>query len=127
MNRTFGLLVLLGVAGGAVHMYKRHDVAQQQEQAAAAARVLPDRSVIDVYGRPGCAYTRRMLTELEQAQVPIRFHNIDYPQIQAAFQDRFAGSGLATARGYALPIVAVAGQQLARPQPSSVVYAYQHR
>jgi len=59
--------------------------------------------------------------------VPIRFHNIDYPHTQAAFQDRFAGSGLATSRGYALPIIAVAGQALARPQPSSVVYAYRHR
>lgn len=127
MNRILGLLVLLGVAGGAMHVYKRHDAVKQQEQAATAARVLPDRSVIDVYGRPGCAYTQRMLSELEQANVPIRFHNIDYPHTQAAFQDRFAGSGLATSRGYALPIIAVAGQALARPQPSSVVYAYRHR
>ncbi len=127
MNRILWMLLLLGVAGGAAQMYTRYNAEQELLQAAADAKVLPDRNVIDVYGRPGCAYTSGMLADLEQAGVPIRFHNIDYPYKQAAFQERFAGSGLATERGYALPIIAVAGQQLARPQSSSVLYAYRNR
>jgi hypothetical protein len=145
MNRTLVLLVVLGVAGGVWHFHKQSKAVDQSADAAAmspvsaplapamdapassATRGVAGGNPVDVYGRTGCGYTRKMIAELERTGIPMRFHDIDYPQTRAAFQERFADSGLATSRGYALPVIAVAGQELARPQPSSVIYAYRHR
>ncbi len=139
MNRMLVLLFVLGVAGGAWHFHSRSrpaEAAPEPPPMAVAAsdaagmplpRAVAGGSMVDVYGRTSCGYTRRMISELQRAGVPMRFHDIDEPATRGVFLGRFANSGLATARGLALPVVSVAGQDLARPSPDSVIYAARPR
>lgn len=137
MNRVVILLLVLGVLGGVLHVKNRYIVpavrqaalaAQAGQAAAAGSAARPaNGQVIEVYGRNACGYTRRMLAELQAAQVPVAYHDIDAPAVEAAFQARFADAGLMHNGSYALPVVAVAGQSLARPSPGSVIYRYNAR
>lgn len=137
MNRVVILLLVLGVLGGVLHVKNRYIVpavrqaalaAQAGQATAAGSAARPaNEQVIEVYGRNACGYTRRMLAELQAAQVPVRYHDIDAPAVEAAFQARFADAGLMHNGSYALPVVAVAGQSLARPSPGSVIYRYNAR
>ncbi len=126
MNRTFVLLMVLCVAGGLLHLRK-----QWRSEEPAPVPVAPvvqpvSGRAVDVYGRTGCGYTRRMIERLQADGVPMRFHDLDHASVNRAFHERFADAGLATSRGYALPVVAVSGQRLARPDPSSVIYAFRN-
>lgn len=143
MNRVVILLLVLGVLGGVLHVKNRYIVpavrqaalasqagqdGQAGQAAAAGSAARPaNGQVIEVYGRNACGYTRRMLAELQAAQVPVAYHDIDAPAVEAAFQARFADAGLMHNGSYALPVVAVAGQSLARPSPGSVIYRYNAR
>jgi hypothetical protein len=49
------------------------------------------------------------------------YRDIDDPAIQAEFQQRFAGKGLAGDRGFALPIVEVNGHASSRPDPTGLL------
>lgn len=74
-----------------------------------------------VYGRDNCAYTRNTLAALRSGNVPVRYVNIDYADASDAFHEKYDGTGLAGSRGYALPVVEVAGRASMRPDPDAVV------
>lgn len=127
MNRAFVLLMVLGVAGGLLHFRN-----QWRSRAPAPAPVEPVAQVVsgravEVYGRTNCGYTRRMIERLQAANVPMRFHDLDHAEVSREFHERFSNAGLATSsRGYPLPVVAVSGQKLARPDPESVIYVFRN-
>jgi hypothetical protein len=131
MNRTMVLLLVLGVAGGVLHVknrfFKRPAPTEIELVQAMPADAVPRGAVVEVYGRNGCAITRRMLVDLKTANVPVRYHDIDAVQELAGFHARFENAGLMRNGSYALPVVAVAGQSYARPSSSSVVYRYNAR
>jgi len=131
MNRIVVLLLILGTLGGVLHLrnlFFKHRAGQQQAVAPlAAAGAAAQGRAVDVYGRDGCGFTRRMLADLQAANVPVRYHDIDVPAEQAAFHARFENAGVMRDGRYALPVVAVAGQSIARPSSSSVVYRYNAR
>jgi len=130
MNRIMVLLLLLGVAGGVLHVKQRvfgaRPVAAPMAEVA-PAQIVAERHSVAVFGRDGCSITRRMLDELAAARVPVRYHDIDHPAIQNAFHQRFKHAGLMRDGSYPLPIVEVAGQAYARPSPGSVIYRFQSR
>lgn len=137
MHRTLVLLLILGVLGGVLQVRKRYfsappplaeQAAPAVSQGAPALAALPaDGQLVEVYGRDACGYTRRMLADLQAANVPVRYHDIDNPSVEAAFHERFEHAGLMHDGSYALPVVAVAGQSLARPSPGAVIYRYNAR
>ena len=132
MNRTFVLLMVLCVAGGLLHLRNQlrgeppRDEHPAPVPAAAVMPVVASGRAVDVYGRTSCGYTRQMIERLQAASVPMRFHDIDHAEVNRAFHKRFSGAGMETSRGYALPVVAVAGQRLARPDPATVIYAFRN-
>lgn len=136
MNRTIVLLMILGLAGGLLHAKRtffpsRAQLAREAASMPIQAWVPPAQSVrgpaVDVYGRDGCGFTRRMLVDLQAANVPVRYHDIDQPAVEAQFDARFRHEGLLRNGGYELPVVAVAGQSLARPESASVIYRFRSR
>lgn len=133
MNRVVVLLLILGMAGGVLHvknrLFKRPAPADMAwvQTAPASAPAAPDGAVVEVYGRDGCAITLRLLVDLQAANVPVRYHDIDAAHEQAGFHARFENAGLLRNGSYALPVVAVAGYSYARPSSSSVVYRYNAR
>lgn len=131
MNRTIVLLITLGLAGGLLHARKtffpsRAELARSAD--AMPVPVPPAQTVrgpaVDVYGRDGCGYTRRMLADLQAANVPVRYYDIDLPAVEAQFHSRFKHEGIMRDGGYELPVVAVADQSLARPDSASVIYRF---
>jgi hypothetical protein len=136
MNRTIVLLIILGLAGGLLHARKTFFPSRAERAREAAAMpvsvsVPPAQTVrgpaVDVYGRDGCGYTRRMLADLQAANVPVRYYDIDLPAVEAQFYSRFKHEGIMRDGGYELPVVAVADQSLARPEPASVIYRFRSR
>ncbi len=136
MQRILILLLMLGAAGGVLHLKSRYFVAPPA-MADQAAAVAPSAAVsaftagggeaVEVYGRTGCGYTRRMLADLQAASIPVRYHDIDASAERSAFHARFRDAGVMRNGSYALPVVAVAGQSLARPTSDSVIYRHQAR
>lgn len=131
MNRTIVLLIILGLAGGLLHARKTFFPSRAELARSAAAMpvpVPPAQTVrgpaVDVYGRDGCGYTRRMLADLQAANVPVRYYDIDLPAVEAQFHSRFKHEGIMRDGGYELPVVAVADQSLARPDSASVIYRF---
>ncbi|WP_313347608.1 hypothetical protein [Stenotrophomonas sp.] len=134
MNRTIVLLMILGLAGGLLHAKRTFFPSRAQlarDAAAMPISVPPAQTVrgpaVDVYGRDGCGFTRRMLADLQAANVPVRYHDIDQPAVEAQFDARFRHEGLLRNGAYELPVVAVAGQSLARPASDSVIYRFKTR
>ncbi|MFI8719286.1 glutaredoxin family protein [Stenotrophomonas sp. NPDC077464] len=136
MNRTIVLLIILGLAGGLLHAKRtffpsRAQLAREAATLPVSALVPPAHTVrgpaVDVYGRDGCGYTRGMLADLQAAGVPVRYHDIDVPSVEAQFHARFQHEGVMRNGAYELPIVAVAGQSLARPGSDAVIYRFRAR
>ena len=73
-----------------------------------------------VYGRDSCAYTRQTLASLRDNEIPVTYINIDYADANKDFHEKFGKTGLDGGRGYALPVVDLAGQYSMRPNPDGV-------
>ncbi len=136
MNRVFVLLMILGLAGGLWHAQRTFFPTRAQQAAALAANPVPLKitpvaqvrgPAVDVFGRTGCGFTRRMLTDLQSAGIPVRYYDIDVPAIEAQFDQRFRHAGLLRNGMYEPPIVEVGGRSYARPSSESVAYRFRNR
>ena len=115
LSRIVFLLIVLAI-GSAL----RHFAGPGEPEQAEVAALPEGRGTVVVYGRDGCSYTQRTLAALRADGIPTTYLDLDDPEIDAAFQDKFEGSGLVTERGYPLPIVEIDGHASARPDPSSI-------
>ncbi|NZA25820.1 hypothetical protein H0E84_05445 [Luteimonas sp. SJ-92] len=88
---------------------------------------MPSGDTVVVYGRDNCGYTRRTLASLRASNVPVTYVDIDYPDASGFFHDKFDGTSLAGERGYALPVVEVAGRASMRPDPEIVARQFRRR
>lgn len=134
MNRIFLMLLVLGIAGGLLHAKRTFFPSQlqvAQEAASQPISVPPAQTVrgpaVDVFGRDGCGYTRRMLADLQAADVPVRYYDIDSPAVESQFHDRFKHAGIMRDGGYELPVVEVADYAYARPASESVIDRFRMR
>lgn len=137
MNRLFVLLMALGLVGGLWHAQRTFFPTRAQQARALAGQPMqmpmmppPARvagPAVDVYGREGCGFTRRMLVDLQSAGVPVRYYDIDSPSVEARFDTQFRHAGVLRNGMYELPIVEVAGRALARPSSESVVQRFRTR
>lgn len=119
MPRWVLILGLLGLFGAWWHFNK-----PEVETAQASPLAVTDPAsahAVTVYGRDNCAYTRNTLAALRSGNVPVRYVNIDYADASDAFHKKYDGTGLAGSRGYALPVVEVAGRASMRPDPDAVM------
>jgi hypothetical protein len=115
LSRIVFLLIVLAI-GLALRQF-----AGPGEPAQADVAAMPEgRGTVVVYGRDGCSYTQSTLAALRADGIPTTYLDLDDPDIDAAFQDKFDGSGLVTERGYPLPIVEIDGHASARPDPASI-------
>lgn len=124
-NTVLVLMLVLGLFGAWRH-FKAAPAQTPADSPASASSQLTEsmQSAVVVYGRDGCGYTRNMIGFLQAANVPHAYINIDYADAYDAFHDRFDNTGLAGERGYALPVVEVAGRASMRPDPDTVISAY---
>lgn len=137
MNRVFVLLMILGLVGGLWHAQRTFFPTRAQQAAALMANPVPvvvpppaaqvRGPAVDVFGRTGCGFTRRMLADLQSAGIPVRYYDIDVPAIEKQFDQRFRHAGLLRNGMYELPIVEVAGRSYARPSSESVAYRFRTR
>lgn len=137
MNRVFVLLMVLGLVGGLWHAQRTFFPTRAQQAAAlaaqpmAAVQVPPAAQVrgpaVDVYGRTGCGFTRRMLLDLQAAGIPVRYYDIDQPAIERRFDQRFRHAGLLRNGMYELPVVEIGDNAYARPSSDSVAYRFRNR
>ncbi len=134
MNRVFVLLMILSLLGGVLHAKRTFFPSRAQQAEALMANPIPATPAaqvtgpaVDVYGRTGCGFTRRMLADLQSAGIPVRYYDIDVPAIEAQFDSRFRHAGLLRNGMYELPVVEVDGRSYARPSLESVAYRFRNR
>ncbi|WP_368561622.1 hypothetical protein [Pseudoxanthomonas sp. UTMC 1351] len=122
MSRNFILVLMLCLASFGAWRHFKGDAQQVSSQASTEASSLGSSSegTVVVYGRDNCSYTRKTLAALQANGVPVTYVNIDYTSAYNAFHDKFDGTGLAGERGYALPVVELAGRASMRPDPEAV-------
>lgn len=122
MSRNFVLILLvcLGLFGAWQHF---RDKSRQNAEVGAAISPSADGAVL-VYGRDNCSYTQKTLAYLRSSKIPVTYVDIDYADASRAFHEKFDSTDLADDRGYALPIVEVAGRASMRPDPGDVVLQF---
>ncbi len=121
MSRNSVLILLICIALFGAWRHFRGDT-QQALQSSTDALPLDASSsgTVVVYGRDSCAHTQNTLASLRSNNVPVTYVNIDYASANDAFHEKFDGTGLSGDRGYALPVVEVAGRASMRPDPEMV-------
>lgn len=126
MSRNFILVLMFCLAsfGAWRHFHgNAQQVSSQSSMEASSPGTSPGGTVV-VYGRDNCIYTRKTLAALQANGVPVTYVNIDYTDAYNAFHDKFDGTGLAGERGYALPVVELAGHASMRPDPEVVAQQF---
>lgn len=119
-NSVLVLMVCLALFGAWRHFHSNSQSASDSMKIAASSARSTEGTVV-VYGRDNCTYTQKALAALQSNNVPVTYINIDYVDANDAFHEKFDGTALAGDRGYALPVVEVAGRASMRPDPGTVI------
>lgn len=128
MSRN-GLLLVTGilVAWGAWNHFTRETAGDDRPSVGSVAIAASPADAVLVYGRDRCGYTRSTLASLRESGVPVVYRNLDQPGVNEEFHARFGPTGLGGNRGYALPVVEVAGRASMRPDPVEVARRFRNR
>lgn len=121
MSRNLILFLMLCLASFGAWRHFRGTAQQISSQGSMAAS---SEGTVVVYGRDSCVYTRKTLAALQANGVPVTYVNIDYTDAYNAFHEKFDGTDLAGERGYALPVVELAGRASMRPDPEAVALQF---
>lgn len=119
-NAFLTAMALLGAFGAWQHFRGKTEQAAQGPGEASVLTAPSSKTAVLVYGRDNCAYTQRTLASLRTNDIPVTYINIDYVDANRLFHEKFDGTSLAGDRGYALPVVELAGHVSMRPDPDTV-------
>lgn len=123
-NSVLVLLVCLGLFGAWRHFHSNSQSAPDSIETMSADE--SSKHAVLVYGRDNCSYTQKTLAALRPNNVPVTYINIDYVDANDSFHEKFDGTTLAGDRGYALPVVEVAGRASMRPALGTVMRQFRN-